>query len=101
MRGMVCVLRQATVVAGLCLALATLGDPVEAVTCRQGPLAASKYCTLPEGLGNFQGTLLSCPHPQTLNSGRNKVAVFLMVAGVRLNSIFALQDTTDAQTAWR
>ncbi|EIE25101.1 hypothetical protein COCSUDRAFT_40439 [Coccomyxa subellipsoidea C-169] len=71
MRGMVCVLRQATVVAGLCLALATLGDPVEAVTCRQGPLAASKYCTLPEGLGNFQG-YYRCADSVALGKPTNK-----------------------------
>lgn len=46
------------VVAGLLLVLNTLWVPVEAVTCRQGPLAASQHCALPIGLGNFQGTAL-------------------------------------------
>lgn len=43
------------IVAGLFVAFATLGTPVEAGTCRQGPKAASEHCALPDGLGNFQG----------------------------------------------
>lgn len=45
-----------TAVSLLALALVlSLSPSVHAVTCRQGPLAASQYCALPYALGNFQG----------------------------------------------